>query len=376
MPHKKLFLSPPHMGGKEREFVGRAFDSNWISPYGQNIVELEEILARYYSVPSVLLVNSGTAAIHLCLKVAGVGPGDKVIVPTLNFAGCINPILYCGAEPILIDSEPSTWNIDPALAGKAIADQERQGTPVSALLAVHLFGHPANIGQLASLCAGYGIPLLEDAADAIGTSILGRMAGSWGQMGAISFNGNKVITTSGGGLFISHNPEDVEKARYLANQAMSNKPYYLHNQVGYNYMLSNVLAGIGLGQMEVLGERLRRRAEIGMLYREMLAHIPFLSFPEFDKGMVANNWLTTMLLRSDSPISRDTLITALAIRNIESRPVWRPMHLQPAYRRHKCYGGEVAEDLARRGICLPSGTAMDDNDVERVAEIIQSLFTS
>jgi len=374
--HKyKIWLSPPHLSGTEIGYIQEAIAKNWISPYGENIDAFEKSLEEYFGVEDVALVNSGTAAIHLSLIIAGVGQDDEVIVPTLNFAGCVNPILYQKAIPLFIDSEKDTFNIDPTIAEEAIVSRIKAGKKPKAIIGVDLFGIPCKLNDLKVLSGKYDIPLIEDAADAIGARLDDKPLGTFGKMGIISFNGNKVLTTSGGGALISHDRELIAKAKYLSNQAREIKPYYIHREVGYNYMMSNILAGIGRGQMGVLNERLNRRREIYATYQKELAGIESLEFINDLPGACSNRWLSIALVHpNDSKVSRDDLYYHLEKNEIESRPVWNPMHLQPAFSKHPYFGGNTAETIFKSGLCLPSGSSMTDSELSFVIEKMKELF--
>ena len=369
---EKIWLSPPHLTGRELEYIKDAFDKNWVSPYGDNIDSFESKLESYFGVPDVALVNSGTAAIHLSLIVSGIGQGDEVIVPTLNFAGCINPILYQGAIPLFIDSEKDTWNIDPIITEEVILAKIKAGKKPKAIIAVHLFGTPCKINEIMVLGNKYDIPVIEDAADAIGSTFEGKKTGTLGKLGIISFNGNKTITTSGGGALISSDPKLISLAKHLSNQARTLKPYYVHDAVGYNYMMSNILAGIGTAQMDILDDRVKKRREVYSIYKNELSNISSLEFPEEIAGSHANRWLSSIIIKRLA--SRNALYDHLASENIESRPVWNPMHLQPAYKDYPYYGNNIAKELFDTGLCLPSGSAMTDSQLGRVIESIKKYF--
>ncbi len=368
----KIWLSPPHLSGEELKYIKDAFDKNWISPYGDNIDSFESKLEAYFEVPDVALVNSGTSAIHLSLILAGIGPGDEVIVPTLNFAGCVNPILYQKAIPLFIDSESDTWNIDPMIAEEVIISKIKSGKKPKAIIAVHLFGMPCKIEAILALGTKYNIPVIEDAADALGSTVNGKKTGAFGLSGIISFNGNKTITTSGGGVLISKDPEIIRQAKHLSNQARTLKPYYVHDAVGYNYMMSNILAGLGTAQMEVLEQRIAKRREIYSIYKSELSRQSNIFFPEEPEGSHSNRWLTSILL--DNEKSRDHLYHSLAENNIESRPVWNPMHRQPAFSSFPFYGAETAQQLFEKGLCLPSGSSMTEEQLERIIACIKKYM--
>jgi len=371
----KIWLSPPHLNGAELKYIQEAIAQNWVSPYGENVDEFEKSLEAYFDVNDVALVNSGTSAIHLSLILAGVKQGDEVIVPTLNFAGCVNPILYQNAIPLFVDSEMDTFNMDPTLVQELIENKIKLGNKPKAILAVDIFGIPCKLNDLASLSKKYDIPLIEDAADAIGATLDDKPLGSFGEMGILSFNGNKVLTTSGGGALIASDPELIARAKYLSNQAREIKPYYLHREVGYNYMMSNILAGIGRGQMGVLQERLARRREIYATYQRELAHIDCLEFINDLPNAQSNRWLSVVLIHDNKAnVTRDDLYHHLEKNEIESRPVWNPMHLQPAFNKYPYFGSDVAESIFKKGLCLPSGSSMTDNELQFVIDKVKELF--
>lgn len=377
MKEDKIWLSPPHLTGNEINLVQKAFDNNWVSPYGTNIEEFEEKLEHYFDVPDIALVNSGTAAIHLSLIVNNVQSGDEVIVPTLNFAGCINPILYQKAIPLFIDSEPDSWNIDPNIAEDVIKQKIQSGKKPKAIIGVHLFGIPCKLDELISLGEKYDIPVIEDAADALGSRINGKPVGAIGKTGIISFNGNKIITTSGGGALISHDPELIALAKHLSNQARKLQPYYVHDTVGYNYMMSNILAGIGSAQMDVLEDRISSRRKIFETYKTELSAIENFEFIDDLPQAFSNRWLSTALVHPEkgNGMNRDKLFQNLVLHNIESRPVWTPMHMQPAYKDYPYFGGNVAENLFNKGICLPSGSKMSEEQLYYVIDTIKKVVT-
>ncbi|MDQ3073243.1 MAG: DegT/DnrJ/EryC1/StrS family aminotransferase [Bacteroidota bacterium] len=374
MTHERIWLSPPHLTGNEQEYINEALATNWVSPYGENINMFEDGLKSYFGLPGVALTISGTSAIHLALILAGVGPGDEVILPTLNFAGCVNPVLYQNAVPLFIDSERSTWNIDPNIAEDAIKHRLAAGKKPKAILAVHLFGIPCLIEELLEIGRRYEIPVIEDAPDAIGARINGQLVGTFGQSGIISFNGNKILTTSGGGALISNDTQLIAKAKYLSNQARKFKPYYVHEETGYNYMMSNVLAGIGRAQLAVVEDRVQRKRAIYSYYEKQLAGINDIIFHQDMPGNESNRWLSTILVEGAG--LRNSLYESLKSANIEARPVWRPMHKQPAYDKYPYYGGNIADHLFECGLCLPSGTAMQQNDLDRVVNLISTHYHS
>jgi dTDP-4-amino-4,6-dideoxygalactose transaminase len=360
----KIWLSSPHMGGTEQKYVKDAFDSNWISPLGPNVDAFENSLAEYCGVKHAAALSSGTAALHLALIILGIEKGDEVIASSFTFSATINPIVYQGALPILIDSEPGTWNMEPEILEFAIKDRLSKGTKPKAIIPVHLYGMPANMEKIMEIANRYGIPVIEDAAEALGSRFNDKPVGSFGKMAVLSFNGNKIITTSGGGSLISNEKDLVAKARFLSTQARDKAPHYQHSQIGYNYRMSNVLAGIGLGQMEVIDNRVKQRRDNFNFYKKNLEKIEGISFlEEPDKSYFSNHWLTTILI---DPIrtgkTRDDLQIAMDKENIESRPLWKPMHLQPVFSACPAYLNGTSEALFTKGLCLPSGSNMSDED--------------
>lgn len=350
------------MGGRERDYVEEAFASNWISTVGTHIAEFEKEFQARIGAPCVAL-SSGTAAIHLGLKLLNVCAEDEVFAPTLTFAATVNPICYLGAHPVLLDSESSSWNLDPNLLADALRDRARRNRLPRAVIVVHLFGQCADMDPIMEVCGAYNVPVLEDAAEALGATYKSQQPGVIGQVGVFSFNGNKIITTSGGGMLVSKRADMVEKARFWSTQARDPGIAYEHSEIGYNYRLSNVAAGIGRGQLEVLDLRVSQRRAIAFHYRDGFADVPGISLmPQAPYGL-HTNWLSCFLIDAAKfGCSRDDLIRLLEIGNIESRPVWKPMHLQPLYAGCARYGGEVAEDLFRRGICLPSSSSLTLNE--------------
>lgn len=354
----RVLLSVPHMGGTEQAHVREAFASNWLSTVGPNITAFELDFECRIGAPAAA-VSSGTAAIHLGLRLLGVGPGDEVLCPTLTFAGSCNPVRYLGAEPVFLDSDYETWNLDPEALERALHDRARRNRMPRAVVVVHLYGQCAHMGPILSLCRAYGIPVLEDAAEALGATYENRPAGALGDVGAFSFNGNKIITTSGGGMLASRERAWVEKARFWSQQARDPGISYEHSELGYNYRMSNVLAGIGRGQLGFLDRRIQQRRAIAFRYRDAFADLPGIALmPQAPHGL-HTNWLSCFVIEERRfGCSRDELIRTLDAAGIESRPVWKPMHLQPLYRACEIYGGQVAEDLFHRGICLPSSSSL------------------
>jgi pyridoxal phosphate-dependent aminotransferase EpsN len=369
---KRVYLSVPHMGPNERRYVDEAFTTNWLSTVGPNIDAFEQAFSSRIGLPAVAL-TSGTAAMHLGLRLLGVGPGDEVIVPTLTFVASVNPIQYLGARPVLVDSDPATWMLDPGLLAKALADRVARGVRPKAVVPVHLYGQSADMDPILEACSRYDVPVLEDAAEALGTTYKGRPAGSLGEVAAFSFNGNKIITTTGGGMLVAQRGEWVDRARFWSTQARDPTVEYHHTEMGYNYRMSNVLAGIGRGQLEVLDERVSQRRALAFRYRDAFADLPGLTLmPQAPYGL-HTNWLSCFLVGERFGASRDDILRALEALNIESRPVWKPMHLQPLYASCERYGGEVAADIYRRGICLPSSSSLLPEDQDRVITAVRGL---
>jgi pyridoxal phosphate-dependent aminotransferase EpsN len=373
MTTARLYLSSPHMGGDERKLVEDAFDSNWIAPLGPHVDAFERELAERTGVGHAAALSSGTGAIHLALRILGVGQGDEVLASTLTFSATVNPIVYQGASPVFIDSTRESWNMDPALLAEELEACAKRGKLPKAVIVVDLYGQCADYDPILVACAKHGVPLIEDAAEALGATYKGRAAGSFGAMSIFSFNGNKIITTSGGGMLLSNRKEWIEKARFMATQARDPAPHYQHSEIGFNYRLSNLLAAVGRGQLRVLDQRVARRREINALYRKLLGPVPGIEFmPEAAYG-VPNCWLTCVTVDpAKFGADREVIRLALEKVNIEARPVWKPMHLQPVFSGFRVRGGAVAADLFDRGLCLPSGSSMSDADVERVVSEVRS----
>lgn len=367
----RLYLSPPDMAAESRELLLAAFDSNWVAPIGPDLDAFEAELATFVEVPAAAAMSSATAALHLALVLAEVGPGDEVIVPTLTFCAPANVVTYVGASLRFVDVEGETWNLDPDLL-----DETLRKRPAAAVMTIDLYGQCAQLDRIAEICDRHGAVLIEDAAEALGSTWQGRPAGSWGRYGAFSFNGNKIISTSGGGMLVGP-PEDMERARYLAAQARLPVAHYEHTEVGYNYRLSNLLAAIGRGELRDLPRKIARRHAVNRAYREQLAEVPGISFMPWDPRGVPNGWLTVALV--DHTVFGATppqICEHLARHDIEARPAWKPMHLQPVFAEVPCVGGDVAADLYARGICLPSGSAMTEADVERVVAALLATPSS
>lgn len=369
----KIYLSPPHMSGRETKYVQEAFDSNWIAPVGPNIDAFEEELCQYTGSKYALAVSSGTAALHLALLALNARKGDIVLCQSLTFVATANPIMYTGATPVFIDSEPVSWNMCPNALEHAILHYLQMGQKPKAVIVVHLYGMPAMLDEIMYLCRKYEIPLIEDAAEALGSEYCDRKAGTFGDIGILSFNGNKIITASGGGALLSGNEKYIERARFLATQAREPVPHYEHNEVGYNYRMSNVSAGIGRGQLEVIDERVEQRRANFQFYQDSLGRIPGNSFQSGDAGMFSNRWLTALIIE-DYGIDPIHIQNTLSEHGIESRPVWKPMHCQKIYETLPRFGGSVSERLFERGICLPSGSNLQDDEQDLIARIVKSCF--
>lgn len=372
----KIFLSEPHMGGSELEFIHEAFATNWIGSLGPHVTAFEQELANYTGAAAVSCVSSGTAAIHLALILAGVERGDEVICSSFTFSASANPIVYQGATPIFVDSESLTWNMDPELLEKAIKDRIARGKKPKAVIIVHLYGMPAQIDKIVAICQYYDIPLIEDAAEALGSKYKGRQVGTFGRMGIISFNGNKIITTSSGGALLANDPELCKKATFLATQARDNFPYYHHTHIGYNYRMSNILAGVGRGQLRVLDQRVEARRRNFFAYKKFFASFPGVTLlEEPDESYFSNHWLTTIVLDpAQTAVKPEDLRLTLEKENIESRPLWKPMHLQPVFQGCPAYVNGVSEALFAQGLCLPSSSTLTDDDFGRVTDCLRQVL--
>jgi dTDP-4-amino-4,6-dideoxygalactose transaminase len=365
------------MSGGEMKYVNEAFDQNWIAPLGPNVDEFEKTLAEYCDVKYAAALSSGTAAMHLALVVLDVKPGDEVLVSTFTFSASVNPIVYQGATPVFVDSEKDTWNMDPELLETTILDRIKKNAKIKAIIIVHLYGMPAKMKEIMEVADRYNIPVIEDAAEALGSKYNGRPLGSFGKIGILSFNGNKIITTSGGGALLANDERLVNKVRFLATQARDNAPFYQHSEIGYNYRLSNVLAGIGRGQMEVIDDRVQRKREIFEFYQKNLHSIKGVEFlMEPDTMFYSNYWLTTILIDPEQAQTSWSQVKAeLEKENIESRPLWKPMHLQPVFTAYPAYINKVSEHLFSIGLCLPSGTNMTEQELNQVVDVIKRYFT-
>ncbi|WML51595.1 aminotransferase class I/II-fold pyridoxal phosphate-dependent enzyme [Neobacillus sp. PS3-12] len=375
----RIFLSSPHMSGNEQKYINDAFETNWIAPLGPNVDQFEKELARYVGVNEAVAVSSGTAAIHLALSLLKVNKGDKVFCSSFTFIASANPIIYQGAEPIFIDSEPETWNMSPQALERAFQDAVKEGQLPKAVIVVNLYGQSAKMDEILAICAHYDVPIIEDAAESLGSLYKGKPSGTFGKFGVYSFNGNKIITTSGGGMLVSNEVESLHKARFLATQARDQAPHYQHSELGYNYRLSNILAGIGRAQLEILEERVVARRRIFERYYEELAHLPGITFmPELEQTR-SNRWLTALTIDEKAAgVSVQQLLEALIADNIEARPGWKPLHLQPVFSGMKYYSHHnkqsISEQLFTNGICLPSGSNMNEEDQLRVLNCIKELF--
>ena len=374
MVDKRLLLASPHMSdeGYELEYINDAFRKNWIAPLGENVNEFEKAIGAYMRKGHPVALSAGTAALHLAMILAGVKPGDTVFCQSLTFSASVNPVVYCGAKPVFIDSERETWNMDPAALRRAF---ELHGTP-QAVVAVHLYGNPAKLDEIASICREHNVPLIEDAAEALGSAYNGQKCGTFGEFGGLSFNGNKIITTSGGGMLLCRTDEEAKHALKLATQARENAPWYQHEEIGYNYRMSNISAGIGRGQMKVLPLRVEQKQTIFARYSENLKGLPLAMQPKLDCAE-PNRWLSVALLDADCGVTPADMLARLNEANIEGRHLWKPMNLQPVFA--DCPFVSVSEkpvcdDLFARGVCLPSDTKMSMDDVDRVCEVIRGMF--
>lgn len=373
---KRIFLSLPHMSGDEQKYINEAFESNWIAPLGPNVDSFEKELASYVGTKGAAAVSSGTAAIHLALQLLNIKQNDKVFCSSLTFIASANPIIYQNAEPIFIDSEPETWNMSPKALERAFHDANRLGDLPKAVIVVNLYGQSAKMDEIIEICNYYNVPIIEDAAESLGSTYKGKKSGSLGKFGVYSFNGNKIITTSGGGMLVSNDEEALQKARFLATQARDPALHYQHSQLGFNYRMSNILAGIGRAQLEVLDSRVNMRRKVFERYVGELGHIEGLDFMPELEGTMSNRWLTTLTLDKEKfKLSPSELINLLGEKNIESRPVWKPLHLQPLFKGGKYYSHyediSVSEDLFTNGICLPSGSNLTEEEQNNIIETIK-----
>lgn len=373
--NKKILLATPHMSkeGYEEMYVKEAFDTNWIAPLGENVNKFEEELASYVNIGHAAALSAGTAAIHLGLKALGIKKGDIVFCQSLTFSATANPIVYEGATPVFIDSERDTWNMDPNALRKAF----EKYTP-KAVVVVHLYGIPAKMNEIVSICEEHNVPILEDAAESLGATLNGKQTGTFGKFGVYSFNGNKIITTSGGGMLVSNDEERISKVRFWATQSREKERHYEHKEIGYNYRLSNISAGIGRGQLKVLDERIEKKTKIYETYKNAFAEIKEITMQTYIEDSKPNFWLSAILIDENSKVKPIEIIEALEKENIEARPVWKPMHLQPVFKEYDfvtcCESGSISEDLFNRGVCLPSDTKMSKEEQEGVIDVIKNLF--
>lgn len=374
---EKILLSLPHMNGTEQQWIQRAFDDNWVVPLGPNVNEFERRLSEFIGGRPVVALSAGTAALHLGLVMLGVVKGDEVICQSFTFSASANPVAYCGATPVFVDSEPDTWNMDPELLDRAIADRiAKTGRKPKAIIPVYLYGMPPKMDEILAVARKYDIPVLEDSAEAMGSTYRSLSSGTFGSYGAMSFNGNKMITTSGGGALICPDEEAAERVKFFATQARENRPYYYHNHIGYNYRLSNICAGIGCAQMDTVADHISRRREIHEAYAAGLADIPGVSLLENPSEEYDSNfWLTTILLDPEKiSVTPDELRVALLDKGIETRLLWRPMHMQPVFADAPAYVNGVSERLFERGLCLPSGSVLSDAQIQRVIDEIHNIL--
>lgn len=375
--NSKIWLSSPHMGGNELKYIHEAFDANWVAPLGPNVNGFEQDIENYLKADvKVAALSAGTAALHLALIECGVSHGDEVICQSMTFSASANPIAYLGATPVFVDSEIETWNICPLALEEAIKDRIAKGKTPKAIVAVHLYGMPFKVNEVLAVANKYNIPVIEDAAEALGSTYKGNACGTFGRFGVLSFNGNKIITTSGGGALVCQNQEDKDQAVFLATQARDNAPHYQHSQIGYNYRMSNIVAGIGRGQMEVLDDRVAARRAMNAFYQELFAEIEGVTvFTEPTSDYFSNHWLSAIVIDPViALVTREDLRLAFLEDDIESRPLWKPMHLQPVFENTPFYGGSVAEELFENGLCLPSGSNLNENDKVRIAAIVKKVF--
>ncbi|WP_283641852.1 aminotransferase class I/II-fold pyridoxal phosphate-dependent enzyme [Croceibacter atlanticus] len=374
--NSKIWLSSPHMGGNELSYINEAFNANWIAPLGPNVNNFEESIKTYLgNGVEVAALSSGTAALHLALILLGVSKDDEVICQSFTFAASANPIIYQGATPVFVDSEPDTWNICPKHLKFAIEDRIQKGKKPKAIIAVHLYGMPYKADALNEISKEYNIPIIEDSAEALGSTYKNKNCGTLGDISILSFNGNKIITTSGGGALVSKLPVHKEKAVFLATQARDQAPHYQHTQIGYNYRMSNISAGIGRGQMEVLDDHVNLRRRMNSFYKDLFSSIDDVTvFEEPNSDYYSNHWLSAIIVNETNGKSREGLRVYLETLNIESRPLWKPMHMQPVFSNAAFYGTNVAENLFKYGLCLPSGSNLEEHEINRIKEGILNYF--
>ncbi|MCP3761339.1 aminotransferase class I/II-fold pyridoxal phosphate-dependent enzyme [Domibacillus sp. A3M-37] len=376
---KRIYLSPPHMSGHEQQYLNEAFETNWIAPLGPNVDEFERRMSAYAGTKGSVAVNSGTAAIHLALILLNVSKGDVVFCSTLTFVASANPIVYAGAEPVFIDSDADSWNMSPQALERALYEAKKKNKLPKAVIIVHLYGQSAKMHELVSICRHYGVPIIEDAAESLGSEYMGQKSGSMGEFGVYSFNGNKIITTSGGGMLVSNDTDRLEQARNLAAQAREPVPHYQHQKTGYNYRMSNLLAGIGIAQLGVLDDRVAAKRALFVRYKESLRSIEGVQFADEISGSRSNRWLTTLIMdETVTGMSVSGLIVALEKENIEARHIWKPLHTQPLFKGCEYFSHReeesVSDQLFATGICLPSGTNMSEAEQDRVIEVIQTQY--
>lgn len=376
MSNNRIFLASPHMSdeGYEKEFVKEAFDTNWIAPLGRNVNEFEKEIAEYVNIKDAAALSSGTSGIHMALKALNIKENDVVFCSSLTFSASVNPVIYQNAIPVFIDSERKTWNMDPKCLELAF---EKYPNP-KAVIVVHLYGQPANMDEIMRICNEHSVPVIEDAAESLGAKYKGKQTGTFGEFGIFSFNGNKIITTSGGGMVVSNNKKAIEKIRFWSTQARDKARYYQHTEIGYNYRMSNVVAGIGRGQLKVLNDRINKKREIYNRYKNEFSDIEYIEMMPENEDAFTTHWLSTITLNNNSKVTPDDIIDSLEKENIESRPVWKPMHMQPVFKdfdfikisEKEC----ISQELFENGICLPSDTKMTNDDQDRVIKIIRSCF--
>lgn len=373
-----IYLSPPHMTGNEKAYIEEAFETNWIAPLGPNVDAFEKEVATYVGASEALAVCSGTAAIHLALSLLNVNKGDRVFCQSLTFIASANPIIYQGAEPVFIDSEPDTWNMSPVALERALNEAFLEKKLPKAVIVVNLYGQSAKMDEILHLCDKYGVPMIEDAAESIGSTYKGKASGTFGTFGIYSFNGNKIITTSGGGMLISENAQAIKKARFLSTQARDQAPYYQHSVIGFNYRMSNLLAGVGRAQLQVLDSRVNTRRKIFDQYYKELAQLPGISFMPELENTKSNRWLTALTIGEEAGISVRELVEILNENNIEARHVWKPLHLQPIFQKAKYYSHRdnehVANSLFQTGLCLPSGSSLKQEEQKRVIDCLKNTI--
>lgn len=379
MEKKRIFLASPHMGGMEKEFVQEAFDTNWIAPLGPNVNNFEKEIEDYTGSKSAAALVSGTSAIHMALKALGIKESDRVFCSSLTFAASCNPIIYEKGEPVFIDSEPESWNMSPVALKKAFIECEKEGKLPKAVIVVHLYGQSADMDKIKEICAEYNCPIIEDAAESLGATYKGVQTGTIGNYGIYSFNGNKIITTSGGGMLVSSNEDKINKVRFWITQARDNARHYEHTEIGYNYRMSNVVAGIGRGQLRVLDERIAKKKEMFETYKEAFRDIDDIEMMPICEYGEPNYWLSCMTIKEESKVKPIDVILALEEENIESRPIWKPMHMQPVYKEYKFFnhnneGKAVSEGIFDNGLCLPSDTKNTEEEMKRIIDTIKKLF--